>query len=168
MTDNCIYDKSSPTSIEAYAKKLENSTFRNILPDEFKEYKGKGKLGQLIEKYYFKYNPNSDKNPDFKEAGVELKVSPYKINKNGTLSAKERLVLSVINYMTIVEETFEASSFIHKNNLLLLIYYLYEKEKNLLDYKINYAQLFKFPENDLLIIKEDWEKIVNKIKSGKS
>ncbi|QZY55963.1 Sau3AI family type II restriction endonuclease [Crassaminicella profunda] len=168
MNNYVPYNKYSPIAIEKYAKRLENYTFKSILPDEYKNYKGKGGLGQLLEKYYFLYEPNSDKNPDFKEAGVELKVSPYKINKNGSYSAKERLVLNIINYMDIVYESFETSTFLHKNKLILLIYYLYEKEINRLDYKINHVQLFSFPESDLKIIKDDWEKIVSKIRQGKA
>lgn len=36
------------------------------------------------------------------------------------------------------------------------------------DFKITHAQLFKFPDKDLEIIKHDWETIVNKIKAGKA
>ncbi|WXR62033.1 Sau3AI family type II restriction endonuclease [Peptostreptococcaceae bacterium AGR-M142] len=163
------YDKSNPISIEEHAKRLINMSFNDVLPDEFKNYKGKGNLGQFIEKYHFGYDLNSDKEADFKEAGVELKVSCFKQNKNKTYSAKERLVLSIINYMDVIEEQFETSSLIEKNKLLLLIYYLYDNEiKNKLDYIIKFAQLFEFPKEDIKIIKDDWVKIINKIKDGKA
>ena len=54
----------------------------------------------------FQYGSNSRSAPDFEEAGIELKVTPYKKNKNGTLSAKERLVLNIINYMKEYKNTF--------------------------------------------------------------
>ncbi|MCT4584936.1 MAG: Sau3AI family type II restriction endonuclease [Peptostreptococcaceae bacterium] len=163
------YDKSNPISIEEHAKRLINMSFNDVLPDKFKNYKGKGNLGQFIEKYHFGYDLNSDKEADFKEAGVELKVSCFKQNKNKTYSAKERLVLSIINYMDVIEEQFETSSLIEKNKLLLLIYYLYDNEiKNKLDYIIKFAQLFEFPKEDIKIIKDDWVKIINKIKDGKA
>lgn len=38
-------------------------------------------MGHLIEKYYFEYELNSDQEPDFPKAGVELKVTPYEIGK---------------------------------------------------------------------------------------
>lgn len=161
-----MYNKFSPQSIEGYAKQLIGKTFRDVIGD--REIKGKGGLGVLLEEYYFGYKANSDKNPDFKEAGVELKSTPYKKNKNGTYSAKERLVLNVINYMEDYSGTFEESAFYNKNKLILLIYYFYDKHLDKLDYPIDYAQLFEFPESDLEIIKSDWETIVSKIKDGKA
>ena len=44
-------------------------------------YKGKGNFGQILEKFYFGYEPNSESEPDFKEAGIELKSSPLKTLK---------------------------------------------------------------------------------------
>ena len=59
---------------------------------------GKGAIGTVIEESWFGYTPNSESEPDFPEAGVELKVTPYLRNKNG-IRAKERLVCNIINYM---------------------------------------------------------------------
>ena len=47
----------------------------------------KGDLGQLVEDCWFGQKPHPDPDPDFKEAGIELKVSPYYKTKNG-VSAK--------------------------------------------------------------------------------
>ena len=49
--------------------------------------RNKGDLGQIIEEGWYGYSPNNDAEPDFAEAGVELKVSPYKQTGNG-VSAK--------------------------------------------------------------------------------
>ena len=78
------YDKRSASSIEAYAKRLVGLSFREVCEkysdvasaDE-SEVGNKGSLGQLIEKNFFHYKCNSDSGPDFAEAGVELKVTPY-------------------------------------------------------------------------------------------
>lgn len=161
------YDKTSPSSIESYAKKLIGKTFKEAIGGDIVK-KGKGGLGQLIEKYYFMYEINSDSEPDFKEAGVELKSTPYKILENKKKVAKERLVLHIINYMEVHKETFATSHFLHKNKLLLLVYYLFDKDKDKLDYCIDYAQLFSFPEKDLKIIEDDWNKILDKIRQGKA
>ena len=116
------YDKSSPTSIEQYAKLLVGHTFQDVLngvvgkcqPSQEKavEYNNpsrKGGLGNLLEEVYFEYKANSDSRPDFEEAGVELKATPYEYNKNGTAKAGERLVLSMINYSGEIEPTLEES-----------------------------------------------------------
>lgn len=179
------YDETNPSSIEDYSQKLIGKTFSDILNDNLKkeiikedyvEYgishenkKRKGGLGELIEECFFHYKCNNDSKPDFDKAGVELKVSPYKINKNGTLSAKERLIITMINYNEVIKQDFFNSHLWGKSNLILLVYYLYEKEvKNRLDYKINFSKLFSPPKEDIEIIKNDYETIINKIKSGKA
>ncbi|WP_113674620.1 Sau3AI family type II restriction endonuclease [Vallitalea guaymasensis] len=174
MNNTLPYDEYSPKSIESYAKQIEGLTFREILTDAHEEYKGKGGLGQIIEKYHFMYELNSDKEPDFNNAGVELKVTPYKrikkTKKNPIpYSAKERLVMNVINFEEIVNESFSTSSFLHKNSLLLLLFYLHDYDKaDRLDFIIKYAQLFQYPKEDFQIIEQDWNKIVNKIREGKA
>ena len=183
------YDKSDPVSIERYAQGLLGKTFRQIceadsrpinsMVSEPVDYRGsvdvketkrnKGNLGQLIEEHYFHYECNSDSRPDFHEAGVELKVTPYMKKKDGSLSAKERLIISMIDYCQVVKENFETSHLWMKARQILLVYYLYscEIEKNI-DYRIDYAKLFTPPQHDLQIIKHDFEIIVEKVKAGKA
>lgn len=134
----------------------------------FEDFNYKGSIGVLMEESVFQYEANSDANPDFFEAGIELKVTPIKLNKNGTYSAKERLVLNIINYMEEYKTTFYTSSFWHKNKSLLLMFYLWEDGKAKSDYKIINKLLFEYPEEDLIIIKQDWELIINKIKTGQA
>ncbi|WP_024865632.1 Sau3AI family type II restriction endonuclease [Butyrivibrio sp. FCS014] len=179
------YDRANPKSIEAYAQKLIGKSFRQIMDDDENNLReegatygetdvaeakrNKGNLGQIIEECFFHYSCNSDARADFPEAGVELKVTPYKVNKNGTLAAKERLILTMIDYMTVVDEDFDNSHFWNKSKLILLVYYLYMQEaKYNLDYHIGYAKLFTPPEQDLKIIRHDYEIIVSKIRAGKA
>lgn len=185
---NCFngYDETDPQSIESYAQKLigktfadvcreddfENSTFsqdENYYADIHENKNRKGGLGEIIEERFFHYQCNNDSRPDFYKAGVELKVTPYKKNKNGSLVAKERLIITMIDYFTVVEEKFEQSHLWKKARLILLIYYLYQKElESRLDYKIGYAKLFSPTAADVKIIKRDFEVIVEKIKLGKA
>lgn len=178
------YNPASPISIENYAQKLIGMTFADVcLNDKVNEVivvdseyesnhenkRRKGGLGDLIEERFFHYKCNSDSRPDFPDAGVELKVTPYKENRDGSLSAKERLVITMIDYFSVVNEPFEESHLWNKARLILLVYYLYQEQiKDRLDYRINFAQLFTPPEADLAIIKQDYEKIVSKIKEGKA
>lgn len=178
-----------PISIEIYSQKLIGKTFRQIWEEddakqimmvrEDSSYYGtsevsetkrnKGNLGQIIEEKFFHYECNSDSRADFHEAGVELKVTPYRINQNGSLSAKERLILTMIDYYQVVNETFEESHLWNKSRLILLVYYLYMKEiKYNLDYKIGYSRLFTPPDQDVKIIRHDYYIIVSKIKEGKA
>ena len=186
MSGNIVleYDPHNPLSIERYAKLLIGKTFADVcnedtvnavitINDGYEEAhsdrKRKGGLGDLIEERYFHYECNCDSRPDFPDAGVELKVTPYRENKDGTLSAKERLIITMIDYFKVVEEPFESSHLWNKARLILLIYYLYrETIPDRLDYQIKFAQLFSPPEADLRIIKQDYEKIISKIKAGKA
>jgi DNA mismatch repair protein MutH len=151
------------------AKDAEGRTFGEIdLTNRLSNRKAKGGLGQVIEESFFGYTVNSDARPDFEHLSVELKVTPFKRNKNGTISAKERLVLNIINYMEEVHAHFYISSFWKKNEKLLLMFYEWLPEIRREDYKIYKSILYTFPEADLEIIKQDWEAIVAKIKDGKA
>ena len=165
------YDYKNAYSIFQFAKKLKNKTLRGATKltttKGLKAGTNKGLFGTLIEQDYFMYHPNSHANADFEEAGLELKTTPLKKTNKG-LRAKERLVFNIINYNTIVKENWEQSSFLSKNQLLLLIFYLWEKDKNLLDYLIKYIKLLRLSEQDFEIIKQDWHTIVAKIKLGKA
>ena len=166
------YNEHSSDSILAYARKLENHNLHQLLSDdvELQTVKGKGSFGILLEKYYFGYEPNSNPTPDFSNNNVslELKSSPLHELKNGELRVKERLVLGMINYHKIIEETFEKSSFISKNISLLLVFYIWKKNTSPMLLRIKKVGLWKIPDSDKLIIKEDWILIQSKIKNGKA
>jgi DNA mismatch repair protein MutH len=170
MNKKSQYNPNVKKSVVDYAKMLKNKTLREICAIEIEEhgYKGKGNFGQILEKFYFGYEPNSDSEPDFKEAGIELKTSPLKILKNGEYRSKERLVLNIINYLNVHKEEFENSSFWKKNAHLLLVFYLHDSDSDLLDYIIKLVDDWNYPNEDLKIIKKDWEKINQKIKDGKA
>lgn len=132
--------------------------------------KKSGKKSQVGDAWesWFGVDKNSIAGADLYEAGVELKATPVKILKNGRYSAKERLVLNIINYIEEYDKVFETSSFWLKNQFMELGFYLYDKELPWTDWQILKAALFQFPENDLEIIKQDWEKIHDYIQSGRA
>lgn len=129
---------------------------------------GKGAVGNIVEESWFDLKVNNESRPDFEEAGVELKVTPYKKLNNGAIRAKERLVCNVINYMEENLSDFYNSSFWHKCNTILLMSYEYIKGIHKGDYTIDNAILFSFPKEDLVIIQNDWNTIMSKIKAGKA
>jgi DNA mismatch repair protein MutH len=165
-----MYNLTSKDSIIDFAKLLKGQSLREACGVEIEKhgYKGKGNFGQILEKFYFGYEPNSDAEPDFKEAGMELKSSPLKNLKNGDFRSKERLVLNIINYLEVYKEDFETSAFWKKNAHLLLVFYLHDRDLDLLDYIIKLVDGWKYPNEDLKIIKQDWEFINQKIKAGKA
>lgn len=128
---------------------------------------GKGAIGSVLEESWFGYQPNGESEADFPEAGVELKATPYVRTKNG-IRAKERLVCNIINYMTEYAKTFETSDFWHKCETMLIMSYEHRYDVPKGDYTIDKAILFSFPDEDLLIIQQDWEKIMGKIRVGQA
>ena len=122
----------------------------------------------MIFKYYFEYKPNSISEPDFSKAWLELKTTPLKKLKRWWKTPKERLVMNMINFTSIVEESRKTSSFLKKNAKILLMVYLFEEEKLPRDYIVELVGIWNFPEKDLLMIEKDWQKIQDKIKAGKA
>lgn len=148
-------------------------TFKEIkdaeLIESIDEKVQKGGLGNLIEQFLFGIEANGESEPDFIDAGIELKVTPYRRNKDNTLSAKERLVLNMIDFNTEYKNEFETSHFWFKNNKIQILWYLHEDNKNKMDFKITHEKLLNLAlSEDLNQIKEDWNTIINKIRNGKA
>lgn len=162
------YNPGNRESIVEYAQKLVGHTLRDSCDvDSFSCRKGnKGKLGQAIEYCYFEYEPNSAQEPDFPEVGLELKTNPVKRKKDKTLSAKERLVLTMIDYCALVDETWESSTVRSKMDDMLLITFLHESEKDEFDYEFEFVGTPIIPPEDMAVIRDDWETIVAKVKAG--
>ena len=164
------YNPSDKNSIIEYAKKLKGKSLRQVCDSNVLEhsYSGKGNFGQVLEKFYFGYEPNSLAEADFAQIGMELKSSPLKQLKNNEYRSKERLVLNIINYVNVVNQNFENSDFVKKNASILLIFYLHQAGFDILDYLIKLVDEWNFPSTDLEIIKKDWELITKKIADGKA
>lgn len=164
------YNPSDKNSIIAYAKELKDKTLSDVFYTDLikNNLKGKGYFGNILEEFYFFYKPNSDSEPDFPLAKLELKSSPLKRLKNNEYRSKERLVLNIINYVNVVNQDFENSDFVKKNSSILLVFYLHERDKNVLEYIIKLIGEWSFPLTDLEIIKKDWEFITKKIAAGKA
>ena len=164
------YNPSNKNSVIEYAKKLKGKSLRQVCDSKVLEhsYSGKGNFGQVLEKFYFGYEPNSLAEADFEQIGMELKSSPLKQLKNKEYRSKERLVLNIINYVNVVNQNFENSDFVKKNASILLIFYLHQAGFDILDYLIKLVDEWSFPSTDLEIIKKDWELITKKIADGKA
>lgn len=183
------YDDSKVESVLEYSERLLNRKFSELMEEyrksPYKTYqdyvnktvstmddkpismRSKGQYGNYIEKYFFGYLPNNDSTPDFEKIGVELKVTPFKINKNGTISAKERLVLNILNYETENLDDFYKTHLWQKcQNLLLLFYNGLISGQTMEDYSIEKIFLYEWFEEDMAVILEDYQKITKKIKDG--
>lgn len=165
-----VYDMKTDYSMkQAVLKRAQEAIGRTIgsIDTTGRIQTGKGAIGSVIEESWFGYKINSDAEADFAEAGVELKVTPY-LRKGDKIRAKERLVCDIINYMTEYKKTFEESAFWKKCKTMCLMSYEHKADIPKADFTIDAAILFSFPEEDLLIIKQDWKTIIDKIKAGQA
>lgn len=189
---NAPYDPDDRESVMHHARKLEGYTLREainalvppkelgIVMEEAAKYctgKAKGKFGNAIEAGHFYYKPNSDKEPDL--GWAELKCTGLKRVKSGRstkLSAKERLVICMINFggggqdgeKSILKETFDTSHAKKKLNSLVLVFYEYAKGTPVLDLKVLLVDHWMPDATELRMIREDWEIIRSYVNDGKA
>ncbi|MDD3067663.1 MAG: Sau3AI family type II restriction endonuclease [Acholeplasmataceae bacterium] len=167
MNDNKRY--LNEDEILEITKNAMRKTFGDFGLDLSHSPRNKGGLGGFVEERIFGYKANSDENPDFIEAGIELKVTPVKKNQNGTVSSKERLVLNMINYQSEAISTFTTSSFFKKNRKLLIWFYLYSKGVHPSMFEITDYLLLEFKNSlEYKVIERDWNIIHKKIVEGKA
>ena len=173
-----LFDKSDEKSIENYGKKLEGTSLKGKKIFEVSKENDKGGFNKIVEQYYFKIQNNNLQVADFSEAGIELKVTPLKkikknkdseiLRKRKGLSMKERTVLTMIDYYKLSQETWETNSLKEKAFKILFCFYIWEEGVSNLEYIFDLVSLWEPNEKDLEIIKQDWNIIVEKVKSGKA
>tara|TARA_B110000211_G_C14066539_1_gene547913 strand:+ start:127 stop:882 length:756 start_codon:yes stop_codon:yes gene_type:complete len=117
------------------AKNLEGKTISKALPDLIVNYPDNRRITKnvfaiYIEKDYFNLKLSSHSNPDFEDINLELKTTGIKFVKSkGIYNAKERLVLTQIDYKDVIKnELWTDNSHLKKINKILFIIYLYEKK----------------------------------------
>jgi DNA mismatch repair protein MutH len=179
-----IKDYKTKELILKEASKIGNNSLRNVMSnyivdigyieEKIKKYKNnrKGLLGDLIEEFVFGLDMNNRSEADFRKAGIELKTNPIKRHATKQYVSKERLVFSMIDYMTVIKENWKTSSFLKKNKVLLIMFYLWMENESILDHKFKFIHLLDLlndiSEEDIYQIQKDWEFIVNKINKGEA
>lgn len=190
--DNYLFDdENNIESVINYSQHLLDKPFSQIIEDytqssykthvDFKEkivsegvdkeisMQSKGQYGNYIEKYFYGYQPNNHSGADFATIGVELKVTPFKVAKKGSIRAKERLVLTILNYMEENLDNFYDTHLWKKcSNILLLFYNGSIPNQTISDYVIEKIFLYGWLEEDMEVILEDYKRITDKIKNGRA
>jgi len=163
-----IYDKSDETSIMSRAARLKGRSLNDFIECGETIIGGtntKGVFGQIVEEGYFQIENNSSPLPDFQEAGIELKVTPMKKTRKGLVS-KERLILGIINYDEVPKRHFEI--FLDKDSHILIVFYLWEEDKDIFEYKFLKAVDWRPTPEELRMIREDWDIIEGYIMRGEA
>ena len=175
-----LVDFSDERSILAYAKRLEGHTFREVLElgiapenvasalDRYAAAPFKGGVGTLLEERYFGYRANSNPEPDFADAGVELKTTCFDRKTDGSVRAGERLVLTMIAYDQSIEAALLESHLWRKAGRILLIYYERDRAIERYDQRVTDVALFTPPPVDLAIIEQDYRTIQGYVTAGRA
>jgi len=148
------------------AESLKGLTVRDLLKEKDFD-KGKGAIGNIIEREGFGIANNNDARPDFEELGIELKVLPLKKNAKGDYSVKERTKVCSINYKELIKENWKGSHARYKLDKILFIFYYYDKEDNYNSEILDYL-LFHLENSDEPLIKSDWERTRGLVEEGQA
>ncbi len=165
------YDPDDVESIVAYSKLLEGRRVREVISEKdiqvCEASNDKGLFGKIIEFGFFLIERNNLPEPDLGH-GIELKTTPLRRRKDGTMYPKERMSISLINYEGVYDGmTFEES--VHwKLDKLLVVFYLYDRYAGIRDRYIDRVVLWRTPHEDMLIIRRDWEIIQDLIRKGQA
>lgn len=167
--NNKRFDPADPVSIYEYCRLLIGKSLHSLIGDEVMRArrKGKGGLGQMVEELFFGYEANSNRDADFKEAGLELKCTPL-LKSGDSFRIKERLVCTMIDYFEVAKTSFDDSHLLAKCRLMLLLFYLHANDKENLDYEFLYRVLWHLPDKDLILIRKDYETIAEKVRQGQA
>lgn len=166
------YDKNDRESIIEYALKTKDKKISDLFDHEVMfNSKDKGSVGNLIQEHYFGIPRNSSIEPDFENAGIELKSFGY-WDDGTSQRADQRLALSKIDFMEFEKEIpFEESHLYHKCHTMLLLAYLLKINQKRIDSEIKHVRLYEFDklvQSDLNQIIKDYQYIAKKIHDGKA
>lgn len=156
----------SKEQVQEYANKIINIKQKDLVKRLGLTIKGdKNAMGDIFEAWFGKPKDSASK-PDLGIA--ELKATPFKVLRSGEISAKERLVLNIINYEKLDKETFQNSHFLEKNSVLEIGFYEYNKDISKSDWYFSKCIMYEMDKNpvDFKIIEQDWEVIKSYVNSG--
>src|SRR5699024_7213137 len=157
-------------ALKAVDQQIKYLVKEDSLQKYYEQPKNKGWIGNSIESDWFGIPNNSRNEADIPYLVLEIKYTTIRKTRNGR-SATERLVLNIFDFNDEYKRKFSNASFIEKANLIEMLYYEHLKDIPSPEYFIKAATLFdlhNLPREDLLIIEQDWNVIVEKIKEGKA
>lgn len=165
------YDPRDLESVRSYAKQLLKGTLRHYLsPIEIALASGgKGDFGNLLEAAYFKVKNNNEARPDIPESGIEIKSGQVKLVRGSREVIKERLKLSMIDYMKGFEASnLEESLLWPKLEKILLLLFRRDAIVLRIDEQCVFSDLLSWTLDDMKQMSEDWLHIKNMVSSGKA
>ncbi len=160
------YRSANKDAILARASLLEGHVLGDITGASFtavEARRGKGEVGAAIE-HFFGIPSNSRQEADFPSAGVELKVVPVRRSRHG-VRAKERTVISMIDFDDLVLETWDTAS-VRKKLRILFVYFEHSADMPKSSFPIMCVLYWEPDETTYGFIRADWERVLTKVRHG--
>ena len=171
----------TPEEVKKRAEEAIGYSFKEIfeLAQKFqqenglKEKHGKGDIGQAYEEGWFNYACNEEAEPDFKDADVELKVTPFLINSRGYRAKKRGYRLEKSTIETKIGMSMKRADSGQRIIICwLCITSISERCKTrgvqCRESGMRFCWKNCQKEVDQMIIQHDWEKIARYVKAGKA
>ncbi|WP_107838925.1 MutH/Sau3AI family endonuclease [Metasolibacillus meyeri] len=139
---------------------------KNVFQRTIKNPKITGIAGDIIEQSVVGYPSDSRQSPDLIVDGIETELKTTGIRKSkkkndNRFEAKEPMTITAVSPERIIYEKFETSSFWHKLENLLLVYYNYDSEQTVpaaryADFVLEGYHFYQFSDEDRERLKNDW------------
>lgn len=127
----------------------------------------KGGAGSIVERY-FGIAQNSSKDPDFRGAGIELKVAPLVMPGRTAARVKERTSITMIDYDALDRETWASASLRKKMRRILFVYYAWRPSVPLGELRVVSTKLWLLPDELLPHLQRDWVAVWTKNHEGRA
>lgn len=158
----------SEEQILAFARKLRGKSLREVLPASGRMMESsagdKGRVGRLVERA-FGLPRSSERRPDFTHSGIELKAVPLK-RSSRSVRAKERTSVTMIDYDTLVDETWPKAKVRQKLHKILFVFFFHLDAGHPLDIVIEEVVLWTPPEDLAPQLETDWSAVQQKVLHG--
>jgi DNA mismatch repair protein MutH len=168
MADHFDYRTASEEQILAKASELRGRLLGTLPGARFTAATGatgRAEVGHAIE-HYFGIPPNPSPLPDFPGAGIELKVLPLRRTGRG-LAVKERTVISQIDYLKLMEQTWATAS-VRKKLRILFVFFEHLDGMPKEAFPIHDVLLWQPDARTNLLLQADWERVSQKVRQGKA
>lgn len=168
MVDAFDYRTASEEEILAKARELRGKRLGDIPQATFEALTGgtgRGEVGHAIEAF-FGIPQNSLSMPDFPGARIELKVVPLRRTGRG-LGVKERTVISLIDYMALIEETWAEAS-VRKKLKILFVFFEHLDGKPKASFPIREVLLWEPDARTDALLQADWDRVFAKVRQGRA
>jgi DNA mismatch repair endonuclease MutH len=168
VTDTFDYRTASETEILARAHELEGRLLGGLPGARFTAAtggRGRAEVGHAIESH-FGIPKNRSPLPDFPRAGIELKVVPLRRTGRG-LGVKERTVISQIDYVKLMDQTWDTAS-VRSKLKILFVFFEHLDGQPKLAFPIHEILLWEPDARTDALLRADWERVFTKVRQGRA